>query len=476
MFGFNLSVWMTRDIIRILNEQEDFITSKQLLEFLGYSNLAQIKKSLTRLNFIIKESQVDEEIQLVMDPHVGIRLNCSADANTHELISLLASQDLAYTIYTTMLFERKASTKEFCKKKFMSASTLQRRIKRINEFINPLGLHISFSMSEFKLIGNEATIRSFSFIYLYVFYRQFSAIPWIDNKTYYLDQAQKISDYLQLDFRTTQVDSMAFFIFITENAIQQGCPFSFKQVDFPCQERLGYPMKPPFIHWKDDEWQFLLLMAFNSNLVNFNIPIDTSDLHLEVLDGVFTDWLVAFEKYFGSLNEEQRTFLHKNIVRQYLATRFFIVNQEVLRAFPVVDFNLIQQAHPYYMQQFNRFWKAFSSSRTTWTDIHFKSQSFLLCEYFLSLQEALPEVVIFVFTDLTLLSSTQIQDDLFLYFSNKYRIVYTQNYQEASIIIGTIGTNGSLLSENQEFVMVHFQLTPHDLTHVDEAIQRVLLE
>lgn len=475
MFGFDLSVWMIRDIIRILNEQEDFITSNQLLEILGYSNLAQLKKNLSRLDFIIKESHLDEEIQLVMDPHVGIRWHCSPDANTHKLIGLLASQDLAYMIYTAMLFERKASTKEFCQKNFVSASTLQRRIKRINEFINPLKLHISFSMSEFKLIGSEATIRSFSFIYLYVLYRQFSAIPWIENKAHYLEQAQKISNYLQLDFQKTQIDSMAFFVFINEHAIQQGSSFSFEQIEFPCQKMLRYPAKPPFILWEEQEWQLLLLMAFNSNLANFNIPIDTSEVHLEVIDEVFTDWLVAFEESFVPLKETQQSFLHENIVRQHLSTRFFTVNEEILRAFPAVDFNLIQRAHPYYMQQFNRFWQAFSASRTTWTDIHFKSQSFLLCEYFLSLQEALPEVVVFVFTDLTLLSLTQIQDDLFLHFSNKYRIVYTQNYQEANIIIGTIGINESLLSKDQEFVMVRFQLTPRDLIHVDEAIQKVLL-
>lgn len=475
MFGFDLSLWMIRDMIRILNEQDDFISSNQLLDLLGYSNLGQIKKLCKDLQKYIQESYSEDEFELIINTRNGIRFVTSSSRNAQSLIDFIFSKDLAFEIYQSVLFERTVSTEDFCQRSFISASTLQRKIKKINADINRYGLHLSYSRQKFSIQGKEATVRSAAFIFLYIKHRQISNIFWIENKQHYLELSKKIADFLALPFRTTQFENFSLFLFIFETAIQQGHRFVFEQEAFPYQEDLQFPDKPSFISWPEEEWQALLLMTYNSNLVNYTIPIDTSAFHSEKLDALVTAWVHCFEQYFAPLDQNQREFLYQNLIKRYFSDYFLAIDETLLKAFPAVDFRLIEKNKPFYLQLFTNFWDDLSKRQPTWTTPHLKTQSFLLCEYFFPIMNALPEVKLYVFTDLTILSLHRIQNNLEIYFSNKYKFTFVSTWEAADVIIGTINFREQTLSEKQQFIMIRLQLTSRDLLHIDEAVQRFLV-
>lgn len=476
MFGFDKSLWMIRDIIRILSEQETFISTSYLLELLGYSNLGQVKKLCAELQEYIQESFSENEFELITSTRNGIRLKTHAGRNAQNLMDFIGSKDLAFEIYKSVLFERVVSTEDFCQENFVSASTLQRKIIKINEEVNKNSIHLSFSRQKFSIHGKESTLRSFAFIFLYVKHRQISNVPWIKNKDYYLDLSSKIADHLELSFRSTQLESFSLFLFIFETAIQQGHAFIFEKENLPYKKDLKFPTKPPFLLWGEEEWQALLLMTYNSNIANYNIPIDTSAFYSDDFEELITEWINCFEQHFAPFDMKQRAFLSQNLLKQYFSDYMFTVDEILMKTFPAVDFRLIEQTQPFYMHRFNNFWQSLSDKPASFKISNLKTQSFLLCEYFFPLRNSQPEVKLYVFTDLTALSLHRIQDTIQVYFSNKYKITIVSTLEEADVIVGNINFREESLSEDQNFVMTRLQLAFRDFLNIDTAIKKNLLK
>lgn len=474
MFGFTPSIWMMRDILRHLDEQTDYIPSSQLLASLGYSTLGQVQKICTNLQEIIANCYPNKEVELLINRHRGIKL-IRHSANMQKLLDYIASQDLAFSIYQNILFKRTLSTADFCRAQFISLSTLQRKIKEINGYLNNYGMHITLSQN-LKITGAESTIRCFTFIFLYIVHRQLSNIYWLDVRDIYLKQTTAIAQHLKLVFRQTEEELFALMVFVNQQAIDRQLAINFEKESFPHIHDLQFPEKPHVLAtWEEDEWKFLLLTAFNSNLANFDIPIDFSRLYVEDLSHGFEKWIELFEEYFVSFDLENRAFLYENFLKRYFSNFFFKVDSTLLATFPAVDFAQLANTQPYYFQQFQKFWKAFAKSHPSWDIPYFETQSFLLCEYFLPLRYFLPKIKLFVFTDLTTLSLHRIKDTLALYFSNKYQIQLVSTPQAADVIVGTINYREKL-ARHQIFVMISIQLTKQDLTTIDQAFQKIVLE
>lgn len=475
MFGFNPNLQIMSDILRVLDEQENFITSRQLLDLLGYSNLGQVKKSCRELKEAIENYYPEKEVELVIDKRHGMKLVLRSSQNLQIKFNDLSSQDLAFNIYRSLLFERTISTDEFCKNNYTSLSTLYRKIKEINLSLNNYGMHITFSQ-QLKINGSESTIRCFSFIYLYIMHRQISRVHWIEDSTSYLETTKKITDHLGIKFRGTQEESFGLLLFVIQKSIDLGFSIDFQKETFTFVDQIHFPDKPECLNeWKEEEWKFLLLTAYNSNLDSFDIPIDVSDLYEEDLINDFDCWISLFEKYFVPFDEKNKVFLYENFLKRYLSSFFFQVDHTLLETFQVVDFKQIEEDHPYYIQQFKKFWKEFSETSGEWTKGYFEIQSFLLCEYFLPLKDFLPQINIYIFTDLTTLFFNRIKDKIDFYFSNKYRVNFVETPQEAHLIIGTTHYRESYLLYNQKFIMIRIQLPKQDFYRIEKTIKKILL-
>lgn len=475
MFGFDAKLWTIKEIVLILEEQEDFIPSQQIASLFGHSSTSQVLKLCEELDGYIKECYPNQEFKLIINKHYGIKLVTPPSCNAAYLLDYISMQDLTCLIYQVILFDRGTSTDEFCQKNFISTSTLKRRIKKINYYINNYGLHITFSQQYFKLSGDELTIRSFSFVMLFIIHRQLSKVPWIENKQDYLDLSQQIADYLSLPFLSIQHEIFGLLLFIFENAHQKKFIFPYQAQDFPYMEKIDFPKKPVFLsHWSEDDWQLLLLQSYSTNLVNFNFPLDLSMVQSKTVNQVTHDWQLAFEEAFVPLDTEQKAFLYDSIEKKFFSDYFFIADDTLTAVFYPVNFEQFREKNPIYMHQFDQFWETFSIAQPDWTDSYFKMQSLLLCRYFLPLRKVLPKVKVYVDSDLTILSLNRMKDQLILYFANKYRISIAPTNKEADLIITTTEPQKEEILPNQEVVMTRIQLAKRDLLHIDQALQRLV--
>ncbi|MGO3609116.1 MAG: helix-turn-helix domain-containing protein, partial [Enterococcus sp.] len=143
MFGLSSSTRLKQEIICILYEQKDYVSSEKIVELLGYSNSQMVKKNCQELREIANHCYLNGEVELSMVRNKGIKLTCSTNNDLQKITEYIFLEDLAYNIYSDILFERFIITTVFCKKNFVSESTLQRKVRNLNNYLHKYKLHIS---------------------------------------------------------------------------------------------------------------------------------------------------------------------------------------------------------------------------------------------------------------------------------------------------------------------------------------------
>lgn len=283
------------NILQVLDDHTEYISSEQLVELLKDPTISQVKKLLCELKTYIEECYPEQEVSLIISKRNGVKLQRDSDNNLQKLFNYIVSKNLAYSVYRTLLFERSVSTSEFCETQFVSLSTLQRKIKEINTSLDEYGLHITLSQ-QLNLQGKESTIRCFSFILLYMmhqanrFQKSIGLMHWMTTWIW-LKKSIKIS----LNFLPFQEEILGIHLFITNSAVQTGHNLDFSEESFPYFDAIHFPKKPEFLsEWQDEDWQFLLLMAHNSNLTNYEIPLDFSGIEFTELKQDFNTWIRLF--------------------------------------------------------------------------------------------------------------------------------------------------------------------------------------
>ncbi|KAF1302178.1 hypothetical protein BAU17_02040 [Enterococcus sp. CU12B] len=474
MLGFEKSMWLLFDIVKILDNQTTAISSERLLQLLGYSNITQVKKACQELKDLITTCYAPQEMTLAISKRHGMRLYHESNCSFHPLFNQIASKDLAYSIYQTLLFQRSVSTDTFFEQHFISLSTLRRKVKEINQYLNTIGLHITLGQ-RLTIRGKESMIRSFTFLFLFMLHRQMSNVNRVTDSSPYFDLAKKLNHSLQLNFLDYQEEILAIHLFIATSAIEKNQHINFSEEDFPYIEAIKFPKKVNFLpHWTEDDWKFLLLTMHNSNLANYDSPIDLTAIQFPELDRDFATWVTLFEKYFSPFDTTQTEYLYNHFQKMYLASFFLKTDQKLLSAFPGVNFQQNEQLHSYYLKQFDHFWQAFSAQCGEWVNNHFEMQSLLLCQYFLPPTEFLPTIHIYFYTDLDLLFSANTQNAICSYFASNYIIKFVSTVEESDLVIGTLHPLRSQNLLSKPLIIIHGLLTQHDYNHLEEIFHQLL--
>jgi hypothetical protein len=458
-----------------LDNQTDYISSENLLFLLGYSNITQVKKLCKKLQDDIKECYTEKEMTLVINKRHGIRLLRHPTCSFQDLFNLILSEDIAYCIFKEVLIQRVVSVKEFRDHYFVSFSTIKRKVKEINNTINDYNLHITVS-HQLKIRGKESAIRCFSFFILFMMHRQLSNIPWIENKERYFNLAKQISQSLNLNFSFVQEEILGLQLFISCSAIERKHHFHFTEINFPFVTEIKFPTKPNFLtDWSNEEWHFLLLMVHNSNLSNYIIPLDFSNVPTPELDHDYKLWITLFEKHVAPFDDTQAEFIYQNFIRLYLGSFFFKIDQKLLLSFPGIGFNIKKNDQSYFFSQVQKLWYDFSEQCGTWTHNHFETQSVLLCQYLLSAKRLLPKINIYLYTDLSDLFLEHIKNGINSYFASKYNIVFVNKPEESDLIVGTIKYPKMTNPNYQHQILIQGLLTQQDYQHLVEIIKELLI-
>lgn len=134
MFGITKSLLLKRDIMYVLDDQNDFIVTSEIQNKLSYSSQSTIKKACRELQFEISELYPNQEIYIEIHKRYGVKL-IQTSSKLQEFWRSFFFKDISYQIYYAVLFNKQYDFEKFCLDFHLSESTLKRKINNINSFI-----------------------------------------------------------------------------------------------------------------------------------------------------------------------------------------------------------------------------------------------------------------------------------------------------------------------------------------------------
>ncbi|MGL9749299.1 helix-turn-helix domain-containing protein [Enterococcus sp. DIV0170] len=474
MLGMDKNTLLKIQIIDTLDGLQAPISLKELQEKIGYASLGTIRVNCKELQSIIEElyTEKDYSLKLRMDNGRGIQLDRSS-TNLQSLTSYLYQHDLACEIIRDILTRRKISAIQFCMDKNISESKLRRKIKEINKELTDYNLYISCS-TKISLKGREVDIRRFYYIFVRGLYHQFTQVEWINTDSY-TQQANQIEEYLKLPHNPTNLEMICFWLLITNKSLSKKGELVFNTIELERLNRFKYPKKPGFLKtWNTNEWRFFLYAIYSSLLNDFELQPKNSSREL-FFNQATAHWIGSFSAHFRQLSSREQRFVGRKIKQHYAALSFFRLNDPMIDELRnSVALNHVQQQFPYYYRRFEAFWKDFIQAMPSYDHRQLRVYSFLTCVTLYSLENCLPKISVYAFSEHSDLFSIFIQEKINLHFKNRYHLTFVETPQEAQLIIGTSPTCKNFISEGQESVIIRSNITTTDFMDIEVILDRLV--
>ncbi|AXG40256.1 hypothetical protein EGCR1_16215 (plasmid) [Enterococcus gilvus] len=474
MLGMDRNTLLKIQIIEILDGLQAPISLKELQEKIGYASLGTIRMNCKELQMIIDQLYTEEDysLKLRMNNGRGIQLDRSS-TNLQTLTSYLYQHDLACEIIRTILVKRKISAIQFCMDKNISESKLRRKIKEINQELKDSDLYISCS-AKISLKGREVDIRRFYYVFVRGLYHQFTQVAGINTDSY-LQLADQIEDYLKIKNNPTNLEMISFWLLITNQSLIKKSPLVFNAAEVEQLNRFKYPKKPDFLKmWDNDEWRFFLYAIYSSLLNDFELqPKNASK------ERFFTEatacWIDAFSTHFRSLNLKEQKSVGRKLRQHYSAFSFFRLNLPLVTQLSInVGLTRVETQFPYYYRRFQAFWQDFTRKMPEYDRPQLQMYTILTSMTLYPLENCLPKISVYVFSELSELFASFIQQKIDLHFKNQYHLDFVEAPQEAQLIIGTSPTCNNFLLENQKSVVIRSNVSPADYHDIEQILDSLV--
>lgn len=475
MLGMDKNTLLKIHIIDLLDSLQVAISLKELQEKIGYASLGTIRLNCKELQTMIDTLYVENHysLKLSIDNRRGIQLVRSS-TNLQTLISYLYQQDLACEILCLILSKRTISAVQFCMDNSISESKLRRKIKEINCELADYDLYISCS-TNIRLRGREIDIRRFYYIFMRVLYRQFEQIEWA-NTAGCMKVAKNIEEHLSILNTPTNIETISFWLFVTNQSLSTKGQISFNLKDKEKFDYFDYPEKPSFFkNWNIDEWRFFVIAIYSSGLQNFDLPSNCPNQEL-FLEQVVTHWSNSFTKHFQPLSSHEQENLAGRLKQHYIAFKFFQLNESLVDIWSnAIALRRVRSEFPYYYRRFTEFWQEFTKAVPDFDYRQLRLYSFLTCVKLYSLENCLPKISVYTFSEQGELASLFIKDKICLHFKNRYRLTFVEDPQDAQLIIGTSPSFKTFLSEEQKSVIIRSNISTTDYDDI-ESVLKLLVE
>lgn len=475
MLGMDRNTLLKIEIIEILDSQQLPISLKELQEMIGYASLGTIRVNCKELQAIIEEIYTEEDysLKLRIDNGRGIQLD-RFSTNLQSLTSYLFKHDLACEIIRTILTKRKISAIQFCMNKNISESKLRRKIKEINRELADYDLYISCS-AKISLKGREVDIRRFYYIFVRGLYHQFSQVEWVSNIDSYYQLAQQIESYLKLANSPTNLEMISFWLLITNLSLSKKGILSFNNAESEWVNRFKYPKKPAFLKtWDTNEWRFFLYAIYSSLLCDFELQSKNPSREL-FFDQAVSQWIASFSTHFRPLDAREQKFVAQKLKQHYAALTFFRLNEPMIDHLSnSVSLDTVETEFPYYYRRFDAFWQEFTQAIPGYNRRQLRIYSFLTCVTLFSIENCLPAISVYAFSEHSDLFSVFIKERINLYFKNRYHLTFVENPREAQVIIGTTPTCKKFLSEGQKSVIIRSNMCSSDYRDIELTLDAIV--
>lgn len=152
-------------------------------------------------------------------------------------------------------------------------------------------------------------------------------------------------------------------------------------------------------------------------------------------------WIDYFSIHFRPLNGPEQKFVTRKVKQHYAALAFFRLNDPMVEQLSrSIALHKVRTQFPYYFRRFEAFWQDFTQAVPEYNRRQLRLYSFLTCVTLFSLENCLPEISVYAFSESSELFSIFIKEKINLNFKNRYHLTFVENPRDAQLIIGTSPT------------------------------------
>lgn len=481
MFGLQYRTLLQRDILEAIDSFEHPVSVEELKETLGYSNSVTILKTLKELSSLIDETYTDSHYSMqLLNPRKGYYQLVRYSTNLQSIYQEIFSQDFAYFLINSLIEKRSLSSIEICLELNISESTLQRKVRLINQEIKDYGVYISCSEKvQFK--SDELKVRLFSYVFLWSTNRQFSNVSFRYNLSNYLYISKEILKSIGAVYDPLKIEILSFWVFIYSNAISRKQEIHLSEEQLSILNDFEFQKKPDVIvNWPDIEWKMLLITMFNSDIYDFNLPIK-SECHSLVLSDVeahSTAFLNCAVDNFSGLNAEDEKSLWERFIKYSLSSFFFdYISETDSDTHHIVNLDDFKLAFPHYWNRFDKSWTSFIASDSDME--RYSSMMYpalIICLSIFPLERFIQSstiMTLFVTTDISITFSNYLKQVIRNTYKDYYKIEFTKDISQAQLIISTLPISREVLSINQRLLVISPGLKKNDLLMLEELLKEI---
>ncbi|MEO1769547.1 hypothetical protein JZO67_001498 [Enterococcus sp. 665A] len=464
-------------IIETLDELTEPITAAELAKKIDYGTPPTVLGLVKEIKDIVEKNYNYEELDLLIN-HKGILLIRNS-GNLNKLYDQLLALDLGYEIIKCLILDKKLNTHNFCVAFGVSESTLKRKLKLLNHVVKTYNFHITCS-NKIGIKGSELNFRIFSFIFLTSIHPQFKEINWVKKKSEYIELAKEIVDYLTGHFfykqlNESQVQTLALWLYLTNLSEVKNKELVFSSEQVSIIRNIQIIDKPECLsQWSVSNWQFLLIGSYCFQLSDFPVREDLfGAMCLSNKYQLFgQSWIHIFQKNFTHLTQNERIHLKNQLLRIYVADIFMRVDQKV---FPTLNYNNIfqlKERYPCYSMRFENFFGELSNQYPKLQIADFKVKFLRICLSLYPLEKAIATIKVFYFSGQYNNFDTTAKENLKIYFSNQYHLLFTANSKDADVIISTVDRETFTEEQLKRTILIRSPFLKKDLLNIDQALKK----
>ena len=471
MFGLDRNNALKLNIIESLENAGQVVSASTLHTMLNFSNLT-ILTTARDLQNDLKSIYPNGEVRLIIDK-MGLLLERHGSSLQY-FFAKVFSADSSYTIIRDLFLRRKILTEELSALHGLSPSTLRRKTADINTIFVDYDLHISVAKYT-TISGNEKDIRFMFFTFLSAIHKQFSRIPWIEDKEHYIKRAHDILEYLSLPSYSYNSDFTAFWVYIQEVTGELTNGEALDPEQFAFLDPFQLPEKPEFLEeWDEISWQFFFIGLYTSG--KYDITIRYPEIFETQYYSIAQQWISTFETVFPSLTRRGKKRATQKIYQQILNSHFFTINGDLTTMTRTFSYDTFVDAQPNYANYFATFWDKFTESTDykPITSPFYRSMSVLLALTICPLNDILPEIDIYFLSNQNHLTENYLKQQFSQLLGNTFNIVFSSNPMNADIILSPSPTPRDFRNYNKEAMLIRVPFMKSDIDEFVAVANRLI--
>ena len=393
-----------------------------------------------------------------------------------EYYKKLFEKEISYGLIKSLLLNQSISLNQFCEEKFISQATFRRKIREINNTLVKINVKLEISGNNIRFSGDEISIKTVLFLFIWRFYRQISNIEWLENKDLYLSKAKSITNILHLNLDINQIETLSIWIYILLER-------NFDSNNFMTQEKIkeinNFFVDLPIEGLEEYSLQnqsLLLLILYSSEIFQIEFERNSNSALNKKIELFYDCWLENFRDIFEiAIPSTKLIDIYNRLARFCVSNYIFRLDIafESMRLVKI-DYRRINKNADQFFDKFDRFTKAMIDQYPVLATIcYFEETSYYLVNFLTSVNNYKKVIRIHLQTELGKNYDVTMKSKLIEEFQGKFKIEFVSELEENDLVVTTLMNRLTKRLPKEKIVYISLALTSFDLEMINKTLEDI---